>query len=97
MIEFKNLTVGELIKTLQTYDPNLIICIENGGFAPPQTTVKMSELGYISGEFYMLNHFRVLKEYFLEDEIPERKRRDYTKCLVINAHATKKEVEDSGL
>ena len=91
MLEHKNLTVGEAIKTLQGYDPNLILCIENGGFAPKQTTVVMSELGWISGEFAITKSHRIHKEYIMPDEIPPAKASDYMKVLVINAMTTKDE------
>ena len=90
-MEKANLTVGELIKTLQEYDPNSFVAIEAGGFAPPQTTALMSKMGYISGEFFVLSGQRAHKEYYLEEDIPERKRRDYIKCLVLNAHLAKGE------
>jgi len=85
MLKHKNLTVGEAIRILSEYDPNLVLCIENGGFAPAQTTVVMSELGWISGEFAVTKSQRIHKEYIMADEVPPAKASDYMKVLVINA------------
>jgi len=94
---FPLLTVGELIKTLKTYDPNMLVAIELGGFSPPQTTTVLSTLGYVNGDFYIKKSQRVHREYYMGDELPPEKKSDFVKCLILNAHATKEEVADSGL
>ena len=97
MLKGENLTVKQLIKTLQEYDDDMVVCIELGGFAPKDTTTIMSTLGFISGSFYIKKSHRVHKEYLMQDEVPAEKASDFVQCLVLNAHVTKQEVEDSGL
>ena len=92
MLREEKLTVGAFIAALSEYDSDMPIAIESGGHAPHGSTVFMSTVGFVSGDFLMFKSPRVQKEYYLEDDIPAAERHLYAKTLVINAMATEEDL-----
>jgi len=88
----ENLTIAELIKTLQEYDPKTLVAFDNSGHAPKQTTTLMSTIGFVSGDYLMLPSPRNQKEYFLEEDIAESERSKFVKVLVLNTTLGKDEI-----
>jgi len=84
-----NLTVGDLIKSLSKYDPDLAIISLEGNYAPGEQAELLREGGHVKGEVLLLRIHRARKLYYLDVELPPIIRRDCSKLLVLDAKPKK--------
>ena len=84
MQDGKRLTVRELVEQLKGEDMDALVAFEISGHKGK--TILANE-SWQAGTYFMKKSPRIQDEYLMEDEIPNDKRDDYVKVLVLGTAA----------